>query len=263
MANLQQQLNELASQLNELPSQTQPHPKGSFEEGTSGAKTTHRVQDATTLISGRVIDNHVSDLEEKEQDRKPPTITQVIPSTHKETAETEKGNYDIYYVPRAPFPQALLPRNRGDTPNNILEVFKQVSSIITQKTPSKFKDPGCPTIACTIGEHRIEHALLDLGASVNLLPYSVYVQLELGDLKSTNVTLQLDDGSIKIPRGVVEDVVIHVESFVYPVDFIVLDTQPVSNPSGQIPVILGRPSWLPRMRLSIVEMESWSLLLEI
>ncbi|XP_026435905.1 uncharacterized protein LOC113333689 isoform X2 [Papaver somniferum] len=310
MANFQQQLNELASQLNErdkgqFPSQIQPHPKGSFEEGTSGAKQTHRVQAATTLRSGRVIDNHVSDLEEKEQDRKPPTITQVTPSTHKETAETEKGNSDISYVPRAPFPQALLPRKKGATPNDILEVFKQVkvniplldaikqipsydkflrdmcttkrklnvhkkaflteqvSSIITQKTPPKFKDPGCPTIACTIGEHRIEHALLDLGASVNLLPYSVYVQLELGDLKSTSVTLQLADRSIKIPREVVEDVLIHVESFVYPVDFIVLDTQPVSNPSGKIPVILGRPSWLPRMRLSIVKMESWSLLLEI
>ncbi|XP_026459238.1 uncharacterized protein LOC113359883 [Papaver somniferum] len=286
MENLQQQLNELVSQLNErdkgqFSSQIQTHRTGSFEVSTSGAKPTHHVQAVTTLRSGRVIDNHVSDDEENVQERNLPTITQVTPST--ETDETEKGNSEISYVPHAPFPQALLPRKKGASPNDILEVFKQVnvniplldaikqipsytkflrdmcivkrklnvhkkaflaeqvSSIITQKAPPKFKDPGCPTIACTIGEHRTEHALLDLGASVNLLPYFVYVQLELGDLKPTNVTLQLSDRSIKIPMRVVEDIFIQVESFVYPVDFIVLDTQPVSNPCGQIPVILGRP----------------------
>ncbi|XP_026449167.1 uncharacterized protein LOC113349408 [Papaver somniferum] len=116
---------------------------------------------------------------------------------------------------------------------------EQVSSIITHKTPPEYKDPGCPNIACTIGKHKIEHTYV--GASVNLLPYFVYEQLGLGDLKPTNVTLQLADRSIKIPRGVVEDILVQVDSFVYPVDFIILDTQPVADPSGQIPIILGRP----------------------
>ncbi|XP_026459352.1 uncharacterized protein LOC113360013 [Papaver somniferum] len=88
---------------------------------------------------------------------------------------------------------------------------------------------------------QIEHALLDLGASVNLLSYSVYEQLGLGDLKPTNVTLQLADRSIKIPRGVVEDIPVQVDRFVYPVDFIILYTQPVADPNGQIPIILGQP----------------------
>jgi len=116
-----------------------------------------------------------------------------------------------------------------------------VSSILTQPMNVKYKDPGCPTVSCMIGNVTISQALLDLGASVNLLPYSVYVNLGIGDLKPTRTTLQLADRSVKIPRGSVEDVLIKVGEFVFPVDFIILDTEPVSNPQGQIPVILGRP----------------------
>ena len=118
---------------------------------------------------------------------------------------------------------------------------EQVSSIIQHKSPPKYKDPGCPTISCVIGNFRVDQALLDLGASVNLLPYSVYTQLGLGELKPTTITLQLADRSVKIPRGVVEDVLVQVDKFYFPVDFIVLDTHPVINASANIPVILGRP----------------------
>ncbi|VVA36189.1 PREDICTED: LOW QUALITY PROTEIN, partial [Prunus dulcis] len=87
----------------------------------------------------------------------------------------------------------------------------------------------------------IEQALLDLGASVNLLPYSVYKQLGLGELKPTSITLQLADRLVKIPRVMVEDVLVQVDKFYFPVDFIVLDTEPVVHSNSQIPIILGRP----------------------
>ena len=64
-----------------------------------------------------------------------------------------------------------------------------MSAIIQHNTPPKYKDPGCPTISRVIGNFRIEKALLDLGASVNLLPYSVYEQLGLGELKPTGLIL--------------------------------------------------------------------------
>ena len=83
--------------------------------------------------------------------------------------------------------------------------------------------------------------MIDLGASVNLLPYHVYLKLGLGEMKPTQMTLQLADRSVKIPRGVIEDVLIEVDKFIYPVDFVILDTQPVPDPENQIPVILGRP----------------------
>ncbi|GFS44406.1 hypothetical protein Acr_00g0090150 [Actinidia rufa] len=120
---------------------------------------------------------------------------------------------------------------------------KDVHSVVQVKTPPKYKDPGCPTVTCVIGDHRIEGCLLDLGSSVNLLPYSVYEKLGLGELKPTRITLQLADRSIKAPRGIVEDVLVKVDKFYYPADFVVLDTQPIVDPHAQnhIPIILGRP----------------------
>ena len=84
-------------------------------------------------------------------------------------------------------------------------LIEQVSSIIQCKSPVKYKDPGCPTISVMIGETCVEKALLDLGASVNLLPYSIYKQLGLGELKPTIITLSLADRSVKIPREMIED----------------------------------------------------------
>ncbi|WKA06427.1 hypothetical protein VitviT2T_024325 [Vitis vinifera] len=92
-----------------------------------------------------------------------------------------------------------------------------------------------------IEETCVEKALLDLGASVNLLPYSVYKQLGLGELKSTSITLSLADRSVKIPRGMIEDVLVQVDKFYYPVDFVVLDMDPVAKGTNCIPIILGRP----------------------
>ena len=65
----------------------------------------------------------------------------------------------------------------------------------------------------------MEKAVLDLGARVNLLPYLVYKQLGLGELKPTTITLSLADISIKIPKGTMEDVLIQVDKFYYPIDF--------------------------------------------
>ena len=118
---------------------------------------------------------------------------------------------------------------------------EQVSAIIQCKTPMKYKDPGCPTISVNIDGTCVEKALLDLGASVNLLPYSVYKKLGLGELKSTTITLSLADRSIKILKGTVEDVLIQVDKFYYPVDFVVLDTEPVAVGANYVPIILGRP----------------------
>ena len=81
--------------------------------------------------------------------------------------------------------------------------------------------------------------MLDFGASVRLLPFFVYLQLGLGELKPTFVTLQLADRSVRKPRGVVEDVLVKVENFYYLVDFIILDIQPTLHLSANILIILG------------------------
>ena len=73
------------------------------------------------------------------------------------------------------------------------------------------------------------------------MSYSIYLQLGLGEIKPTSVVLQLADRSIKKPRGIVEDVLLQIDKFYYPVDFLVLDTHSVVNMESKIPLILGRP----------------------
>ena len=90
-----------------------------------------------------------------------------------------------------------------------------------------------------IGVNQINRALLDLGASVNLLPYLVYLQLGLGELKPTTIMLQLADRSIKRLKGIIEDVLIKIDKFYFPVDFIVIDMESVHDVVNQILVILG------------------------
>ena len=115
---------------------------------------------------------------------------------------------------------------------------EQVSVIIQSKNPIKYKDPGSPTISVSIGGICIDKSLLDLGANVNLLPYSMYKQLGFGELKPTNITLSLADRSVKIPKGIVEDVLVKIDKFYYPVDFVVLDTKPIANEPNHVPIIL-------------------------
>ena len=69
----------------------------------------------------------------------------------------------------------------------------------------------------------------------------MYKQLGLGELKPTNITLSLADRSVKIPKGIVEDVLVKVDKFYYPVDFVVLDTEPIGSGPNHVPIILGRP----------------------
>ena len=76
---------------------------------------------------------------------------------------------------------------------------------------------------------------------MNLMSYSVYKQLGLGELKPTNITLSLADRSVKIPKGIVEDVLVKIDKFYYPVDFVVLDTEPIASEPNHVPIILGRP----------------------
>ncbi|WKA06537.1 hypothetical protein VitviT2T_024433 [Vitis vinifera] len=130
---------------------------------------------------------------------------------------------------------------RGLNVNKKTFLTEQVSAIIQCKSHLKYKDPGCPTISVMIGGKVMEKALLVLEASVNLLPYSVYKQLGLSELKPTSITLSLVDRSVKIPRGIIEDVLVQVDNFYYPVDFVVLDTDPFVKEANYVPIILGRP----------------------
>ncbi|KAI3743725.1 hypothetical protein L1987_56790 [Smallanthus sonchifolius] len=121
-----------------------------------------------------------------------------------------------------------------------LDVNVQVSAILSGALPPKLDDPGTPLISIQIGDFKSERALLDLGASISILPGSLYDQFDFGPLKKVDTTVVLADLTPKLPRGVLTDVLVKVGEFYYPVDFLVLDY--VSGIQGRQPdVILGRP----------------------
>nr|XP_043629950.1 uncharacterized protein LOC122601253 [Erigeron canadensis] len=85
-----------------------------------------------------------------------------------------------------------------------------------------------------------KQALTDFCTSINILPSSLVDRYELGSLKQTDIIIQLADRSTRIPRGILEDVIVKVEDFYYPVDFIVMDNE-ASYRDTPPPIILGRP----------------------
>ncbi|KAL5561746.1 hypothetical protein UlMin_031493 [Ulmus minor] len=99
----------------------------------------------------------------------------------------------------------------------------ECSMLLQTKIPPKLKDLGSVTIPCSIGNTYCGRALCDLGASINLMPMSVFKQLGIGNARPTIVTLQLADRSFAHPEGKIEDVLIRVDKFVFPADFIILD----------------------------------------
>ncbi|XP_058755631.1 uncharacterized protein LOC131628841 [Vicia villosa] len=105
------------------------------------------------------------------------------------------------------------------------------------KIPVKKKDRGSVTILCTIGDRSFKKALIDLGASVSLMPLSIYKRLGIGNVQDTRMTLQFADHSVKRPYVIVEDVLVKIDKFVFLVDFVILEM----TEDEEISIILGRP----------------------
>ncbi|GJR98784.1 putative nucleotidyltransferase, ribonuclease H [Tanacetum coccineum] len=91
-----------------------------------------------------------------------------------------------------------------------------------------------------VGNITIKKALLDLGTSINILPASLVDRYDLGTLQKTDTIISLSDRSTKIPRCILKDVIVKVDDFYYPVDFLVMDTEP-SYKDTQPTIIIGCP----------------------
>ncbi|KAI3451360.1 hypothetical protein Pfo_008025 [Paulownia fortunei] len=106
-----------------------------------------------------------------------------------------------------------------------VNLTEECSAILQKKLPQKLKDPGSFTISYTIGGSFFDKALCDLGASINLMPLSVFRKLGIGEVKPSTITLQLADRSLIYPRVVVEDVLVKMDKFIFLADFVVLDME--------------------------------------
>nr|GEZ71950.1 reverse transcriptase domain-containing protein [Tanacetum cinerariifolium] len=132
--------------------------------------------------------------------------------------------------------KALLSNNEklqelANTPLN-----ENYSAVILKKLPEKLGDPGKFLILCGFSELKCK-ALADLGASINLMPLSVWKKLGLPDLIPIRMTLELANRAICTPDGIARDVFVPVGKFTFPADFVVVDYE--SDP--RFPLILGRP----------------------
>ncbi|KAA3465471.1 Retrovirus-related Pol polyprotein from transposon 17.6 [Gossypium australe] len=111
------------------------------------------------------------------------------------------------------------------------------SAVLQNKLLNKLKDIGSFTIPCLIGSLNINNALADFGASINVMSYKMFKQLGLGKSKQTRMSIQLANRTIRFPRGIIEDVLVKIDKFIFLVDFFVLDMVEDSD----VPLILGRP----------------------
>ncbi|XP_073314692.1 uncharacterized protein [Primulina huaijiensis] len=210
-----------------LPSNTETNPKEQVN--------------AIELKSGKILESREK---EKSQTKDEPTATSKGKSSNSTPAPTAQSKIVI----PPPFPAALkkakldaqfgiLANKRKLEDHMTVSLTENCSALVQNKIPPKLKDPGSFSIPCMIGDVVFHKALCDFGASINLMPFSVFRKLGLGEPKPTSMSLQLADRSVKYPRGVIEDVLVKVDKFIFPADLVVLDMEE----DMEMPLILGRP----------------------
>ncbi|GKB90290.1 putative reverse transcriptase domain-containing protein [Tanacetum coccineum] len=117
-----------------------------------------------------------------------------------------------------------------------VKLSEECSAIIQRSLPQKEGNPGSFTLPCLIGPLIVKNALDDLGASINLMPHSLFHRLGISKMKQTKMSIQLAVRSIKYPIGVCENLLVKINKFIFPVDFVVLEM----DEDELVPIILGR-----------------------
>ncbi|GJT61898.1 mitochondrial proton/calcium exchanger protein-like protein isoform X1 [Tanacetum coccineum] len=139
-----------------------------------------------------------------------------------------------------PFPSHLngfyCEEKKGSYGPQFSEAYSEASHI-NNSIPRKEKDPGSFTLPCFINNVCFDNALADLGASISVMPLSTYLNLGLGELAHTKLTVELADRTVKYPKRIAENVLVGIGKFVFPIDFIILDMPE----DIKVPLILGRP----------------------
>ncbi|RDX66972.1 hypothetical protein CR513_54203, partial [Mucuna pruriens] len=240
LANTVSQMQSVGS--SNLPSQTIPNPRGNAS--------------VVTLRSRKELPQ--------------PTLQQLPRSAE---ADSEQ-NADLQSRPQTtvplPFPSRTTSVKKSESDEELLKMFRKVEINIplldaikqipkyakflkelcvhkrkkikgrAKTLPKKCRDSGIFSVPCTIGECTFADAMLDLGASINVMPASIYRSLNFGDLEPTGMTIQLANRSIVQPLGVLEDVLVQVNELIFPADFYVLDMED-ETAGKESTLIMGRP----------------------
>ncbi|PIN12571.1 DNA-directed DNA polymerase [Handroanthus impetiginosus] len=231
----------METQIGQLANAINSRPQGSLTRNTEpNPRQDSKAQcQAVTLRNGRELQEVIKEptkSKEKEviSEKKEKEVEAPLEKLHINIPFAEALEQMPSYVK---FMKDILSKKRRIGDYKTVALTEECSAIIQNKLPPKLKDPGSFTIPCTIGTHFSGKALCDLGASINLMSYSIYRTLGLGEAKPTSITLQLPDRSLTYPKGVIEDILVKVDKFIFPADFVVLDMEVDS----EVPIILGRP----------------------
>ncbi|XP_070010708.1 uncharacterized protein [Nicotiana sylvestris] len=135
----------------------------------------------------------------------------------------------------AKFMKDLITKKRSMNCETI-KMTHQVSSIGHYMAP-KLDYPGAFTNPCTIGSANFAKAFCDLGANINFMPYSVFKTLGIGQPRPTSMRLQMEDRTMKRPLGIIDYVLVRVDKFILPANFVILDCEV----DYEVLIILGRP----------------------
>jgi len=150
----------------------------------------------------------------------------------------------IKQIPRyAKFLKELCTHKRRLKGNEKISMGRNVSALIGKSVPQipeKCRDPSTFCVPCIIGNNKFGNAMLDLGASINVMPLSIFKSLSLGPLQPTGVVIQLANRSVAHPAGLVDDVLVRVGELIFPADFYILDMEEGFS-HGSAPIILGKP----------------------
>ncbi|KAG8498114.1 hypothetical protein CXB51_006644 [Gossypium anomalum] len=233
VSKLSMTVNRLESQ-GKLPSQTEPNPRQNVS--------------AITLRSGKVLETVPAKNHGQEKERE----KQILDPIARPELKVQKP-----VVMPPPFPGRLARDKKEKEEKEILRhsgrwskrrlignervnVGENVSAVLQKKVPPKYKDQGMFAIPCEIGSIGIKKAMCDLGASINVMPYSIYKLINAGPLKETGVIIQLADRTVVYPEGLLEDVLVKVNELVFPADFYIIDMED-DNSANSSDIILGRP----------------------
>ncbi|GKA31473.1 reverse transcriptase domain-containing protein, partial [Tanacetum coccineum] len=252
-----------ASTSGTLPSNTIPNPKGEMKAITTRSGVAYEGPSIPTNPSPKkVVERETEETTDKEQTnfqgstaQIPPPVIPIsipepdVPTTLPKTIPIPESDipknlrFDISFadalllMPRfAPTIKSLLMNKEKLLELAKIPLNENCSAMLLKKLPEKLGDPDKFLIPCNFPGIEVCHALADLGASINLMPLSIWKKLSLSELTPTRMTLELADRSITYPKGLVEDAFVKVGKFHFPTNFVVVDFE--ANP--RVPLILER-----------------------
>ncbi|XP_016178313.1 uncharacterized protein LOC107620698 [Arachis ipaensis] len=231
MKNMARQIGQISKQLaterplSSLQSDTVPNPKEECK--------------AIKLRSGKIlVKNEEATKKPKDNDKKQVKKEANDEETFKKLEINTPLAEALAQMPLyARFLKELINKKRSWQENETILLTEECRALIQKGLPPKLEDPGSFLLPCAIGSMTMNKAMCDLGASINLMPSSLVKKLCIEEVKPVQMSLELVDKSVICPRGVIENLLVKVDKFIFPADFVILDSDEDEGDS----IILGRP----------------------